>query len=395
MTDLFQKCREYTRANDAKAAGVYPYFCEISENRGPKVVMEGREVLMLGSNNYLGLSLDPRVREAAKKAIDEFGTSCSGSRFLNGTLSMHRELEEKLADWLGKEDATVLTTGYQTNTAGIGALVARGDVAVMDTNNHASLYDAVLASGARIKRYKHSDAEDLDRVLGAMEDKSKAVITDGAFSMEGTLAPVDKYVALKEKHDFRLFVDDAHALGVMGPNGRGTAEHFGVHDDVDVITGTFSKCFASIGGVVAGPKTAIDYVKHVGRAMIFSASMSPPQLGAALKSLEIIRSEPEHRERVLANASRMRNAFKEMGFVTTDAPSPVVPIYVGDEIRALFVWRALYDRGVYTNVAIPPGVQVGQSLIRTSYMAVHTDEMLDRALEVFHEVGRMSELLAA
>jgi len=394
MADLFQRCRDYTVIDDAKAMGVYPYFLEVSHTDGTEVVIDGKPRLMLGSNNYLGLTMDPRVKAAATKALDTYGTSCSGSRFLNGTLSLHIELEERLAAFLRKPAAAVVATGYQTNLAALGALLGRDDVAVMDKQNHASLYEGVMISRCRIKRYGHMDMEDLDGVLSNVNDtKSAMIITDGVFSMEGDLADLPGLVAAKKKHNVRLLVDDAHGLGTMGAGGRGTAEHYGLEDDVDIITGTFSKSFASLGGVVAGPTEVIEYIKHHGRSLIYSASISPASLGAALASLDIMETEPEHKERLHSNVARMRKGLVELGYKVGEATTPVLPIYIGEEVRMLFFWKALFDEGVYTNAVIPPAVAPDDTLIRTSFMASHTHEQIDRALDVFERVGKLANLI--
>ncbi len=385
---VFDKCYKFTRADEARASGLYPYFFAIDHTEGNEVEIDGRKMTMLGSNNYLGLTMDPRVKEAAQDAIEEFGTSCSGSRFLNGTLALHEELEEKLAAWLGKEAAMVLTTGYTTNMA-LGCLIGRGDIALMDISNHASLYEAVQTGFGTLKRFGHCNPADFRKRLARLDERAgKMLLTDGVFSMEGTLAPLREYVDICHDFDIPMVVDDAHALGVMGPNGRGTAEALGVHDDIDIITGTFSKCFASLGGVVAGPAKVLDYIKHNGRSMVFAASMSPPSLGAALKSLEIVQTEPERRERVMNHAAFMRRELTALGFDVSQDPTPVVAMFIGDEMRAFASWRAMFDAGLFTNLAVPPGVPPGRSLIRTSYMATHTQDHLDHALEVIERVGR-------
>ncbi|MEE2827784.1 MAG: pyridoxal phosphate-dependent aminotransferase family protein [Myxococcota bacterium] len=394
MADLFQRCRDFTTADDAKAMGLYPYFLTISHTEGTEVVIEGKPRLMLGSNNYLGLTTHPRVVEAARKALDTYGTSCSGSRFLNGTLAMHEELEGRLAAFLKKPAAAAITTGYQTNLATLGALLQRDDIAVMDQQNHASIYEGVMISRCRIRRYEHIDAEDCDRVLAGIPDsKCAAVITDGVFSMEGDLAPLPALIESKKKHGARLIVDDAHGLGTMGEHGRGTAEHFGLHDDVDIITGTFSKAFASLGGVVAGPAEVIDFVRHHGRSLIYSASVSPASVGAALAALDVIENDPEPRMRLHANVSRMREGLQQLGFEVGSAPTPVLPIYIGEEMRMLPFWKTLFDEGVYTNAVLPPAVAPDATMIRTSFMASHTPDQIDRALEVFERVGKMAQLI--
>lgn len=394
MADLFQRCREYTLIDDAKSVGLYPYFLPITETSGSEVVIEGKPRLMLGSNNYLGLTFHPKVREAAKAAIDEYGSSCSGSRFLNGTLALHEELEGRLAAFLRQPAAAVVTTGYSTNLAALGALLQRDDVAVLDQQNHASIYEGVMISRCRIKRFEHVDMQSADEVLSKLNpEKNAAIITDGVFSMEGDLAPLPELVKLKKKYGTKLFVDDAHGLGTMGPTGRGTAEHFGVEDDVDLITGTFSKSFASIGGVIAGPQEVINYIRHHGRSLIYSASMSPAHVAAALAALDIMETDSEPRERLHANVRRMRKGLKEMGYKVGEGDTPVLPIYIGDNMRMLPFWRMLFDEGVYTNPVIPPAVAPEDTLIRTSFMAMHTPEQIDRALAVFEKVGKLAELI--
>ncbi|MCP4870430.1 MAG: pyridoxal phosphate-dependent aminotransferase family protein [Proteobacteria bacterium] len=395
MADLFQRCRDYTTADDAKAMGFYPYFLTISEHSdGTEVVIDGKSRLMLGSNNYLGLTFHPKVKEAARAALDTFGTSCSGSRFLNGTLSLHEELEGRLAAFLGTEDAAVISTGYQTNLATLGALFQRDDVAVLDQQDHASIYEGVMIARCRIKRYDHVDMASCEAVLENLKpDKGAAIITDGVFSMEGDLAPIPELVALKKKYGVKLIVDDAHGLGTMGPTGRGSAEHFGLQDEVDVITGTFSKAFASLGGVVAGPRSVINYIKHHGRSLIYSASMAPASVGSALAALDIMENDSEPRERLHANVSRMRRGLIELGYKVGEAPTPVLPIYIGDEMRMLPFWRMLFDEGVYTNAVIPPAVAPDATLVRTSFMASHTPDQIDRALAVFEKVGKLANLI--
>ncbi len=395
MADLFKRCRDYTITDDAKALGVYPYFLPIAEHTdGTEVVIDGKKRLMLGSNNYLGLTFHPKVKEAARSALDRFGTSCSGSRFLNGTLVLHDELEERLAAFLGKEASAVISTGYQTNLATLGALFQRDDVAVMDQQNHASLYEGVMISRCRIKRYEHMDMESADKVLANVRtDKAACIITDGVFSMEGDIAPLPQLIELKKKYGVKLMVDDAHGLGTMGPTGRGTCEHYGVTDDVDIISGTFSKSFASLGGVVAGPERVINYIRHHGRSLIYSASISPASLGAALAALDIMENDPEPRQRLHAAVTRMREGLQQLGFRVGEAPTPVLPIYIGDEMRMLPFWRMLFDEGVYTNAVIPPAVAPDATLVRTSFMAAHTPEQIDFALGVFEKVGKLANLI--
>ncbi len=390
---IFDKCRKYTRADEARAAGLYPYFFPIEQSEGNEVLIDGRKMVMLGSNNYLGLTTHPRVREAAREAIKRFGTSCSGSRFLNGTLVLHEELEERLADWFGKESALVLTTGYTTNLV-LSCLLGRNDIALMDISNHASLYQAVMNGFCSLKRYAHCDPADLRRRLARLpEDKPKLLLTDGVFSMEGDLAPLPELIEIKREHGFPIVVDDAHGLGVLGEGGRGTCEELGVLDDVDLITGTFSKSFASVGGVVAGPRHVIEYVKHNGSAMVFAASMSPPALGAALAAFDVMQEESWRRDQVKANARYLRGELTAMGYDVSQAESPVVAVFPGGEQPAFILWRALFDAGLFTNLAVPPGVPPLRSLIRNSLMATHTREHIDRAIEVYARVGREQGLI--
>lgn len=392
--DLFARCDAYTMADDARALGLYPYFLPIEETDGTEVVMEGKRRLMLGSNNYLGLTMHEGVKAAARAAIDRFGTSCSGSRFLNGTLCLHEELEGRLARFLKKEAAAVISTGYQCNLAALGALFERDDVAVMDVRNHASLYEGVMISRCRLKRYDHVDVASADQALSSTaRDKNTAIITDGVFSMEGDLAPLPQLVELKKKYGVRLIVDDAHGIGTMGENGRGTCEHFGVEDDVDLVLGTFSKCFASLGGVVAGPRSVISYIRHHGRSLIYSASMSPASLAAALAALDVMEGDPEPRQRLHTNVKRMRDGLVQLGYHVGHQPTPVLPIYIGEELRMLPFWRALYDEGLYTNAVLPPAVAADETLIRLSFMATHTDEQIDWALSIFERVGRLAQLI--
>jgi 8-amino-7-oxononanoate synthase len=394
MADLFARCSAYTLADDAKALGLYPYFLPIEENWGTEVQIAGEKRLMLGSNNYLGLTTHPHVKERARAALDRFGTSCSGSRFLNGTLCLHEELEGRLAGFLRKEAAAVISTGYQTNLATLGALFERDDVAVMDVRNHASLYEGVMISRCRLRRYDHGDLASADAALAATgPDKATALLTDGVFSMEGDLAPLPGLVELKRRHGVRLIVDDAHGIGTMGASGRGTAEHFGVEDDVDLVLGTFSKCFASLGGVVAGPRKVIEWVRHHGRSLIYSASMSPAALGAALGALDIMERDGEPRQRLHHNVDRMRRGLRELGYRVGLHPTPVLPIYIGEEMRMLPFWRMLLDAGLFTNAVIPPAVAPDETLIRLSFMASHSDAQIDHALSVFERLGRQAELI--
>ena len=387
--ELFEKCYNFTRAKEAMAMGFYPYFIPLSDTEGTEVTIDGRKLVMIGSNNYLGLTTHPKVRQAAIEAVRQYGTGCTGSRFLNGTLHLHQQLEEELADFVSKEAALVFSTGYQTNLGTISALVGRGDVVITDKEDHASIVDGCRLAYGKMLRFRHNDMADLERVLKRCDpDQGKLIVVDGVFSMGGDIAPLPEIIPLCKKYDIRLMVDDAHSIGVLGENGRGTAAYFGVTDDVDLIMGTFSKSFASLGGFIAGDEPVIHYIQHHARSLIFSASMPPASVAACLASLEVMRTEPERPKRLLAIAEKMRRGFQEMGYDIGDSETPVVPIIIGDDASTFFMWRALFDAGVYTNAVIPPAVPPNKSLLRTSYIATHTDEQMDRVLLLFEQVGK-------
>jgi 8-amino-7-oxononanoate synthase len=386
--DIFDKCDEYILARMAQASGLYPYFLPIENSEGTEAIFDGRRVLMLGSNNYLGLTTDPRVKQASLEATKTFGTSCTGSRLQNGTLELHLELERRLANFVGKEAALIFSTGYQVNVGVISALVARGDVVVTDKEDHASIIDGAIMALGELKRFAHNDMAHLERVLQKVDEDSGAlVVVDGLYSVGGDLAPLPEMIELCRQYGARLMVDDAHGLGVMG-GGRGTSEHFGVADQVDLIMGTFSKSFASIGGFIAGSEQVIHFIQHHARSLIFSAAPPASNVAAALAALDIMENEPEHVERLWANAERMRGGLNELGFDTGASVTPIIPVIVGEMEDALQAWKALFEAGVYTNAFVPPGVPEGRCLLRTSYMATHTDEQIDRALEIFESTGR-------
>ncbi len=392
--DIFEKCSQFTAAKEAQAAGIYPYFIPLTGNEGSEADYRGHRLIMCGSNNYLGLTTHPKVRQAAEDAIRKYGTSCTGSRFLNGTLEMHEQLEHELAKWVGKEAALVFSTGMQTNLGTISAIVGRGDVVILDKDDHASIVDGARLSWGETKRFRHNDMTDLERVLSGIPDsKGKLVVVDGLYSMGGDIAPLPEILALCKKYGARLMVDDAHAMGVLG-GGRGTAAHFGVTEEVDLIMSTFSKSFASLGGFIAGSADVIHYIKHFARALIFSASIPPANAAAALAALEVMRDEPERIARVNQIGERMRQAYQAMGFNTGNSQSPIIPILIGDTMRTIFVWKALFEAGVFVNPVLSPAVPAGQELLRTSYMATHTEEQLERVLDVFGRVGREMGLIA-
>jgi 8-amino-7-oxononanoate synthase len=368
------------------AAGVYPFFSVLEKSEGTTATFNGRKVHMIGSNNYLGLTLDARVREAAQHAMERFGTSCTGSRFLNGNLELHEELEKLLAEFFGKEAALVLPTGYQANLGAITAVVGRHDVAILDREDHASIVDACRLAQCEKKRFAHNDMESLERQLRACKaDAGKMVIVDGVFSMGGDLAPLPEIVGLCQKYGARLMVDDAHGVGVVG-NGRGTAAHFGLTEQVDIIVTTFSKSLASIGGAIMGSEDVIHYIKHHANSLIFSASIPPTQAAAALAALRIIRDEPQHSARVMAIGTQMRDALGNLGYDTGESVTPIVPVIIGDRQTTFALWRLLLDAGVFTNPVIPPAAPEGR--LRTSYMATHTEEQLSEILRIFAWAGR-------
>lgn len=390
--DLFEKCGAYTRARDAAAAGLYPYFLPLEDTEGTEVVIGGHRLLMLGSNNYLGLTTHPKVRQAAIDAVEKFGTSCTGSRFLNGTLALHLALEKRLARFTGKEAALVFSTGFQVNLGTISALVGKGDVVIMDKDDHASIVDGARLGFGKMLRFRHNDAADLERVLKKAGDAGKLVVVDGLFSMGGDIAPLPEIVPLCKQYGARLMVDDAHSMGVLG-GGRGTAAHFGLVDEVDLIMGTFSKSFASLGGFVAGDAGVMHYVQHNARSLMFSASMPAHCVTPVLAALDIIEGEPEWIDRLWDVTERMRKGLNELGFNTGVSQTPVIPIIIGADDQTLMTWKALYDAGIYTNPVVAPGVPQGMSLLRTSYMATHTHEQIDRALGIFETVGRQMGLI--
>ena len=391
--DLFEKCSRYTIVKDAKEFGIYPYFIPLTENEGTEVMYHDHRLIMCGSNNYLGLTTHPKVRQAAIDAVRRYGTSCTGSRFLNGTLELHEQLEVELAEWVGKEAALTFSTGMQVNLGTVSSVVGRGDYVVLDKDDHASIVDGAFLSGGKIERFRHNDMEHLERVLSSLPEKGgKLIVVDGLFSMEGDLAPLPEMVELAKKYGARLMVDDAHAMGVMG-NGRGTAAHFGLTDEVDLIMSTFSKSFASLGGFVAGGADVINYIKHHARALIFSASIPASNAAAAMAALQVMKEEPERIERVILHGEKMRAGFKSLGFDIGASATPVIPIIIGDDERTFLTWKLLFEKGVFVNPVISPAVSPGRQLLRTSYMATHTDEQLDRVLEIFGAVGRQVGLI--
>jgi 8-amino-7-oxononanoate synthase len=397
--DLFDKCYAFKRHEEVKAMGLYPYFQPIYENYGPIVKMDGREIVMAGSNNYLGLTTDPRVKEAAIEAIKKYGTGCSGSRYLNGTLDIHIKLEEQLAEFVGKEAALLFSTGFQTNQGAIVPLIGKDEYVISDKDNHASIVQGTLISKGLwgsdvLVRYRHNDMLHLEEVISKLPlEAGKLIVTDGVFSMSGNIVNLPELVRIARKYNARIMLDDAHGLGVLGKGGRGTANHFGLDDEVDIIMGTFSKSFASLGGFIAGEKPVIDYIKHHSPALIFSASMTPAQVAAVLKALEIIKSEPERIERLHYNANRVRRELKNLGFRVLDGQTPIVPVVIGDDLLTFKFWRFLFDNGIFVNAVISPAVPQGMQLLRLSFMATHEDKHLDIVIEKFEKVGKELALI--
>jgi 8-amino-7-oxononanoate synthase len=397
--DLFEKCKSFTRADEVKALGLYPYFHAIEESEGPVVQIEGRKVIMAGSNNYLGLTAHPKVKEAAIKAVQKYGTGCSGSRYLTGTLDLHVELERRLALFMGKEDCLLYSTGFQTAQGIIPTLVQPGEFVVSDKDNHACIVAGnLIANGAGtmvdknsqvVVRYKHNDMKHLEVVISQLPlDAPKLIVSDGVFSTSGEILDLPNLVKVAKKYNARILVDDAHAVGVIGKGGRGTASHFGLENETDMTMGTFSKTFASLGGFVVGDRSVINFLKHHAPALIFSASPTPASVASAMAALDVLEAEPWRVDKLMKNARKMRQGFKSMGYRIGEHDSAVVPVIIGDTEKVLLMWRALFDAGIFVNAFIRPGVPPGLEMLRTSYMATHDDEHLDKILNVFSELGK-------
>lgn len=394
---LFDKCYDYNITEVVKEKGIYPYFRPIQESEGPVVLMEGRKVVMAGSNNYLGLTTHPKVKEAAMAAIEKYGTSCSGSRFLTGTIDLHIELEEKIARFMGKEAALLFSTGYQAGQGVISPLVSKGDYVLSDKDNHASIVAGNLLSAsmnANIVRYKHNDMADLEKRLSLIpEDANKLIVTDGVFSALGTIVNLAEMKELAKKYKANLFVDDAHGFGVMGPGGKGTSHFFNAQDDVDLIVCTFSKTLASLGGFVVGEERVINYLKHKSSALIFSASPTPASVAAASAALDILAEQPELSTQVRANADYVRQGLKQAGFTVIDGEAAIVPVIIGDDEKAFAIWKMLYDEGVFVNAFISPATPPGMQMLRTSYMATHEKQHLDFIIDKFIKVGKQFDAM--
>jgi 8-amino-7-oxononanoate synthase len=392
---LFDKCHRFLEPSglyrQIKDADLYPFFRAIERNDGPSAIIDGREVIMAGSNNYLGLMSDPRVKEAAVQAIEKYGTGCTGSRFLNGTLDLHIELEERLARFMGRESCVLFSTGYMTNQGVIQSLAGKGDIIFSDKDNHACIVAGTRVSLADTWRFRHNDMDHLRRLLGrARVERPSAglfIVTDGVFSMSGVLAKVPELVELAEEFGAALMLDDAHAVGVVGRGGRGSASHFDLDDRVHLTTGTFSKSFASLGGFCVGNEDIIEYIRHTASAHIFSASMPAANVATVLACLDILEDEPERMERLWEISDYMRDGFRNLGFNVWSSQTPIIPVVVGDVNTCLRFWKDLLAEGVFVNAVVPPAVPQGQSLMRTSYMATHSNDDLNFILDAFHKVG--------
>ncbi|OGS19251.1 MAG: 8-amino-7-oxononanoate synthase [Elusimicrobia bacterium RIFOXYA2_FULL_40_6] len=389
MSDLFNKCLKFTTAREVMAAGYYPYFHEIETAQGPEVLISGEKKIVCCSNNYLGLTQHPKVLEASINAVKKYGTSCTGSRFLSGTIDLHVKVEKKFAKFIGKEAALLFTTGHHSNLGAISTLVAKGEYVITDKLDHASIVDGCRLSFGQLLRYRHNNMDDLERLLAKFRDTPKLIVVDGVFSMEGDICNLPEIVKLGKIYNARVMVDDAHSLGVLGKNGRGTAEHFNLDSsEPDVVMVTASKSLASIGGFIAAREEVIHYIKHSARSLIFTASLPAAQVAAIDVSLDIIQQEPERRKKLWENTQKMLDGFKALGFNTKDSTTPIIPIHVGDNMKAFQMWRLLYDEGIFCSPVISPAVPEGEALIRTSYMAIHTDEHLDRVLNAFEKIGK-------
>src|SRR4030067_3738901 len=392
--DIFEKCAKATEYETGlKESGSYFFFRKLESPQDSEVVVNGKRVIMIGSNNYLGLTNHPRVKEAAIKAIEKFGSGCAGSRFLNGNLEIHEELELKLARFFRKQASLVFATGYQTNLGTISALLGRNDVAIIDKYDHASIIDGCHLSFGKVKKYRHNDMKDLEKSLEGAKDKGKLIIVDGVFSREGDIAALPPIVKLARVYGARVMVDDAHGVGVLGAGGRGAAEHFVLKNEVDLIMGTYSKSLAAIGGFVAGSWEVINYIKHTARSMIFSASLPPALVASVSTALDIIEEQPPLITQLWINTRKMLQGYKDLGFDTGTSETPIVPIIIGDTLKVFGMCRLLFENGVFVNPVASPAVPPGRELLRRSYMATHTEEQLDRVLEAFKKVGKQMGLI--
>ena len=392
--DLFDKCKNFTKSKELEEVGLYPYFQPISSKQDTEVIINGKKVLMFGSNSYLGLTVHPKVKKAAMDAVEKYGTGCAGSRFLNGTLDIHEELEEKLAEFVNKEKAILFSTGFQANLGAISALANKNEYIILDKSDHASIVDGTRLSDATIKRFLHNNMCSLEKVLSSIDiNVPKFIIVDGVYSMDGDITNLPEIIKLKNRYNAKVMVDDAHSLGVIGKNGRGTANYYNLEDETDVIMGTFSKSFASLGGFIASSEEVIEYLRHFARSLIFSASITPSSTAAVLASLEIMQKEPELIEKLWENTKRMRNGVLDMGYNIGVSTTPIIPLIVGDNEKVLMMRKILFENGVFVNPVVSPAVPPNQTLIRLSLMATHTFKQIDLALEKIYEVGRKLEII--
>ena len=393
--DIFKKCRSFDRTKELKESGLYPYFKPLSSSEGPEVKVDGRSLIMMGSNNYLGLADDPRMKEASQKAVERWGTGCAGSRFLNGTLDLHVETEKKLAKFKHREAALIFATGYQMNLGVISALVGRHDTVIVDKWDHASIMDGARLAWGETVRYRHNDMAHLEETLAAIPDKrGKLIVVDGVFSMEGNIAKLPEIVRLGKKYGARIILDDAHSTGVLGENGRGTSEHYNLAvEDVDLIVGTCSKSLGSVGGFVTGSSELIHYIEIHARSMMFSAALPPASVAAISTALDMIQEEPERRRRLWENTDRLKTGFESLGFDTGITETPIVPVLVGDDMKAFEFWRLIFDAGVFANPVVSPAVAPGRALMRNTLMATHTNEQIDRSLNIFEDCARKVGIL--
>jgi 8-amino-7-oxononanoate synthase len=392
--DIFDKCLAFTRADELKAADLYAYFTPIQEAVGNRITVNGRHMIMVGSNNYLGLADHPKAKAAAREAVDRYGVGTCGSRFLTGTIDLHERLEERLAKFMNREAALTFSTGYQTNLGIISAIAGKGDHIIIDRMVHASIIDACRLSFATVHKYRHNSMKDLERILASLDpDAGKIIVVDGVFSMEGDIADLPGIVPLARRSGARILVDDAHGIGVLGANGRGTAEHFGLEKEIDLVMGTFSKTFASIGGVVVGDAKIVSFIKHHARSLIFSAAATPGSVASVLAILDMLETQPELRARLWAITEKMRTGFQAMGYDTGRSQTPIIPVLVHDDEKCFMLWRLLREEGIFTTPVVYPAVPHGHALIRTSYGAGHTNEELDAILAAFEKCGRVVEII--
>lgn len=390
VTDIFDKAHSYVRTERMKEADLWPFFKAISAQQGTQVTVDGRQMLMASSNDYLGLAQDPRIKSAAREAVEEFGSSVTGSRVLNGTLELHKELEQRLAEFLRADAVLTFTAGFLSCLSAVSALAGRHDILYFDRENHASLFDGARLSFGSLRKYRHNDVDHLAALLEADADKpgGRLIVTDGVFSMSGQIARLPEIVEVAARFDARVMVDDAHAAGLLGPDGRGSGEHFGIADRIDISVGTFSKAFASVGGFMAGNRRVVEYVKHVARPFIFTAAPAAPQVAATLRALELIQAEPWRRERLWRNVDYFIDGVNGLGLDTLNATGPIVPVLIGEDDDTLAFWKRVWDAGIFIVPAIPPSVPKGRSIMRVTINATHTAEDLDRILETFGDVGR-------